>query len=262
MRELLTDLDSDPALSDPDPVKRAQLLMRTPLPKRFYKAVDIAVLDGSHAVRLDGRAAKTPGRATIALPTAAAAQLVADEFAEQVDVINPVSMPVLRLANTAIDGVAREPDAVAEDILRFSSSDLLCYRAEGPEGLVARQSAAWDPVLDWVVTALGARFTIAEGVMHVAQPPAAIQAVKFHLASGSEPFRLAAMHLLTSISGSALLALAVEAGALSAEDAWKAAHVDEDWQIDHWGQDSEAIARRNARWRDFNAAARLIAALD
>lgn len=261
MRELLTDIEADILLSDPDPVRRAQNQMRKDLPKRFYKAVSVVPADGGFAIQLDGRPARTPGRAFIVLPTEAAAQIVADEFAAQETVIDPVSMPTMRLANTVIDGVANEPEAVAEDMLRFAGSDLLCYRADTPDGLIARQNAAWDPVLDWAASKLGARMTLAEGVIHVAQPPAAIQALKIHLANRMEPFRLGAMHLMTSLSGSALLALAVEAGELSAEQAWEASNVDEDWQVEHWGQDSEAVARRNARWRDFDAAARLIRSL-
>lgn len=261
MRDLLNDIEAGNLLSDADPVKRARNQMRASLPKRFYKQTSVAAAGDGFAVHLDGRPARTPGRAVLALPTRAAAELVAGEYAAQETVIDPAAMPTLRLANTVIDGVAREAEAVAEDILRFSSSDLLCYRAEGPDGLVARQNAAWDPVLDWAAAKLGARMTLAEGVMHVAQPPAAIQAIRLHLASRMDPFRLGALHLMTSLTGSALLALAVDAGELSAEDAWTAAHVDEDWQIEQWGQDSEAVARRNARWRDMRAAARLLDAL-
>jgi chaperone required for assembly of F1-ATPase len=258
----MRDILSAPDDSVSDPVRRAQEQMRIELPKRFYKIVSVAEGEGGFQIHLDGRAARTPGRAAITLPTEAAAKCVADEFAAQIDVINPSTMPTFRLVNTAIDGVAKETEAVAEDVLRFSSSDMLCYRADSPQGLVARQNEAWDPILDWAATEIGAHLVLAEGVIHVAQPPVAIQAVKFHLSKLTDPFRLAGIHLMTSISGSAIVALAVEAGAISPEEAWQAAHIDEDWQIEHWGQDSEAVARRNGRWRDFSAAASLIAALD
>lgn len=267
MRDLLNDLDTGSHLSDPDPTKRAQNQMRTPLPKRFYKEVTLADTDGGVAVHLDGRAVRTPGRAPVILPTPAAAQLVADEYAAQGEEINPVSMPATRLVNTAIDGVAREPEAVLEDILRFASSDLLCYRADTPQKLIDRQNEAWDPVLDWAAAALQARFALAEGVIHVKQSPAAIQALRIHLGHrlGDEPavlaLRLAALHLMTSLTGSALLALAVEAGETDAAQAWRAAHIDEDWQIEHWGQDAEALARRNARHRDFTAAVQMLESL-
>lgn len=262
MRDLLNDLDAGRHLSDPDPVRRAQIQMRTPLPKRFYTAASVAPGEAGHVVMLDDKAARTPARALLELPTARAAQLVADEFSAQQETIDPVTMPVMRLTNTAIDGVAREADAVLEDILRFASSDLLCYRADAPEKLVARQNEAWDGVLDWARDALGARLNLAEGIVHVEQPREAIAALGLYLARRREPFRLAALHLMTSLTGSALLALAVEAGERSVDDAWTAAHVDEDWQAEHWGHDAEAMARRAHRRRDMLAAARLLETLD
>lgn len=261
MRDILSDLESDIHLSDPDPVKRAQLSMRTPLPKRFYKEATVEEGEDGFAVTLDGKRAKTPGQQPLVLPTRAAAQLLADEFEAQQTEINPVTMPVLRLVNTALDGVAREPEAVAEDILRFASSDLLFYRADGPETLVERQAEAWDPVIDWARNALHARFMLAEGVMPVEQPREAVEAVRRHLAPRIEPLRLASLHLLTSLMGSALLALAVESGELSPDQAWDAAHVDETWNAEQWGHDAEAVARHNARRRDMLAATRLLEAL-
>jgi len=261
MRDILNDLESGQALSDPDPMRRAQIQMRTPLPKRFYKDVAVAEGEGGFIVQLDGRAVKTPGKALLVLPTEAAARLIADEFAAQGETLDLASMPVYRLVNTAIDGVANDPQAVVEDILRFSSSDLLCYRADGPETLVARQNEAWDSVLDWARATLGARFVLAEGVIHVDQPRDAITAIGIHLNQRAEPLRLAALHVMTTLTGSALLALAVDFGELGAEAAWKAAHVDEDFQAEHWGQDAEALARRANRKRDLMAAAQLLEAI-
>jgi chaperone required for assembly of F1-ATPase len=262
MRDLLNDLEAGRYLSDADPVKRARNQMKAALPKRFYKAVTTAEEEGGHVVKLDGRPVRTPAGAVLALSNAAAARLVADEYAAQEEHVDPLAMPVTRLANTAFDGVSSAMDAVLEDILKFSTSDLLCYRAEAPEALVERQAEAWDPVLAWVRSELGARFMLAEGVMHVEQPRETIGAVAIHLRKRAEPFRLAAIHLMTSLTGSALLALAVETGALDAATAWTAAHVDEDWNIEHWGEDAEAAARRAARRRDMMGAASLLAALD
>jgi chaperone required for assembly of F1-ATPase len=261
MRDILNDLEAGPVLSDPDPVRRAQLQMRTPQPKRFYKDVTVAEGGGGFTVQLDGRPVKTPGKALLVLPTEAAAGLVAKEFAAQGETLDLASIPVYRLVNTAIDGVANDTQAVVEDILRFSSSDLLCYRADGPETLVRRQNEAWDPVLDWARAALGARFLLAEGVIHVEQPREAIAAIGVHVNQRAEPLRLAALHVMTSLTGSALLALAVDSGELDAEVAWKAAHVDEDFQAEHWGQDAEALARRANRKRDMMAAAELVEAI-
>ncbi|HWK66516.1 MAG TPA: ATP12 family protein [Rhizobiaceae bacterium] len=262
MRDLLNDLEAGNHLSDPDPVKRAQNQMKVPLPKRFYEKVETVKAAEGYAIHLDGRPVRTPGKALLALPTEEAANLVANEFAGQGEEIDPMSMPVTRLANTAIDGVANDTQAVLEDILRFASTDLLYYRADSPVRLVARQAEAWDPVIDWVHGRLGVHFFLAEGVMHVEQPRESIAAIGFHLRQREEPLRLAALHVMTSITGSALLALAVEADELEPEAAWTAAHIDEDWNIEHWGDDFEAVARRNARKRDFMAATDLLRALD
>lgn len=235
--------------------------MKAPLAKRFYKTVTVEREPEGFSVRLDGRPVRTPSGRAVVLATEKAARLVADEFDSQDDRIDPLTMPVTRLVNTAVDGVSTDPQAVLEDILRYSSSDLVCYRAEGPEAFVARQAEAWDPIIDWARSALGARFLLAEGVMHVEQPRETIGAVGVHLRQRDDIFRLAAMHVITATTGSALLALAFEAGAIEAEAAWNAAYIDEDWNIEHWGLDAEAASRRNARKRDMLGAAALIEAL-
>lgn len=261
MRDLLNDLEAGKLVSDPDPMRRAQNQMRQALPKRFYKEAEAVETPEGFAVQLDGRPVRTPGRALLALPSAAAAALVAAEFAAQDETIDPVTMPVLRIVNTAIDGVAPDMQAVLEDVMRFSASDLLCYRADAPEALVARQGEAWDPVLDWARSALGARFFLAEGVMHVEQPRESVAAVGLWLRQRQEPFRLSAIHVMTTLTGSALLALAVEAEALTPEEAWTAAHVDEDWNAEQWGEDAEAAARRVVRRKEFDAAVALVRSL-
>lgn len=261
MRDLLDDLEAGRHLSDPDPVRRAQIQMRRPLPKRFYTEVSVVEMPEGFVVHLDGKPVHTPGKALLALPVLEAAMLVADEFAAQQDTIDPTTMPALRLVNTAIDGVASDTQAVLEDVMRFSSSDLLCYRADAPEALVARQADAWDPVLDWAQSTLGARFHLAEGVIHVEQPRESIAAVGIWLRQREEPFRLSAIHLMTTLMGSALLALATEAGAIDPDAAWQAAHVDEDWTVEQWGEDAEATERRKQRRHDFDAAVALARAL-
>ncbi|MBX3574835.1 MAG: ATPase [Mesorhizobium sp.] len=261
MRDILEDLEAGLYLSDPDPIRRAQIQSKMPLPKRFYAEVSVGERDVGYAILLDGKPVRTPGRALLILPTERVARLVADEFAAQKSEIDPVTMPVTRIANSAVDGVTKEPQAVAEDIVKYSGTDLLLYRAGSPQALVERQAGAWDPVLDWVRREIGARFILAEGVMHVAQPAESIEAVRRHLGGRTEPLRLAAMHVMTTLTGSALLALAVEAGALDVDAAWDAAHVDEDWNIEQWGTDAEAQARRAFRKADMIAAANLIAAL-
>jgi chaperone required for assembly of F1-ATPase len=235
--------------------------MKRPLPRRFYKDVAVVGEGGAYGVSLDGKSIRTPGNALLVLPSERAARLVADEFAAQGETIDPMSMPVYRLVNTAIDGVASDPQAVLEDILRFASSDLVCYRADAPQTLVDREAEAWDPVIDWARTGLGARFLLAEGVMHVEQPRETIAAVGVHLSQRTAPLRLAALHVMAGLMGSALLALAVDFGELDPETAWNAAHVDEDFQSEQWGLDADAAARRAARKRDMMAAAILLNAI-
>lgn len=259
MRDLLSDLEAGRHLSDPDPVKRAQNQMKPPVVKRFYDKVTVEKRDDGFVVLLDGRPVRTPGKNIVVLPFEAAAEIVREEYDAQVEKIDPVTMPATRLVNTAIDGVAADTQAVVDDIVRYASSDLLCYRADGPDALVVRQATAWDPVLDWAKIGLGARFVLGEGIIHVSQPREAVDAVARHLAGRSEPLRVAALHLMTTLTGSALLALAVEAGELDAEAAWAAAHVDETWNAEQWGEDYEAAARNRARWVDFGAAVRLLA---
>lgn len=261
MRELLNDLEAGRYLSHENPMERARAQMRQPQPKRFYSKVEVMEAEDGFRVLLDDKPVRTPGRAFLAMPTEAAARLVAEEFEAQGETLDIPAMPVLRLANTALDGVAQDPQSVLEDILRYASCDLVCYRADGPGGLIARQAECWDPVIDWARATLSARMVLAEGVMHVDQPREAIAAIGVHLNARREPLRLAALHVMTSLTGSALLALAVDMGELSAEDAWTAAHVDEDWNIAQWGEDSEAKAMRIAKHRDMIGAARLLAAL-
>jgi chaperone required for assembly of F1-ATPase len=261
MRDLLDELLRGHA-DRRDPVRAAREAMKTSLPKRFYKTVTVARAAEGFTVELDSKPVRTPGRALLLLPGEAAARLVADEFAAQKDVLDPLAMPVWRLVNTAIDGVASDPQAVIEDIMRYAASDLICYRAEGPERLIERQAELWDPWIDWARVRFSARFILAEGVMHVEQPRETIAAVGLHLRQRDEPLRLAAIHVMTTLTGSALLALAVENGALSPEDAWTAAHVDEDWNIAQWGEDAEAAAIRSRRKEEMLAAAALLRALE
>lgn len=233
---------------------------RKPLPKRFYREASAAASDGGWRVMLDGRVARTPGKRELTLPSTALAEAVAAEWAAQGEQIDPETMPLTRMANTAIDGVAGREQAVAEDIVAFSGSDLVCYRAESPRELVVEQAQAWNPVLEWARHRLGARFEVASGIVHVAQDPAALAAVAERLAD-LDPFRLTALHVMTTLTGSALIALAHADGLIDAASAWHAAHVDEDWQVRHWGEDQEAAERRRRRWQDMEAASRFLSLL-
>jgi chaperone required for assembly of F1-ATPase len=243
-----------------DPMRAAQANMRPPPVGRFYKAVELREADGRHALLLDGRGARTPGRKPLSATSRPLMLKVAEEWERQRETIDPADMPLTRLLNSAIDGVAHTIAETRADILSYAGSDLICYRAEEPDTLVARQAHGHDPVLRWAAEALGARLKVTTGVTHVAQPPEALAAVGAALDLYDDPVVLAALSVMTTLSGSALLALAVGRGFLSAEAAWKTAHVDEDFQAERWGADAEAVARRQARWREFEAAAHALAA--
>jgi chaperone required for assembly of F1-ATPase len=243
-----------------NPMRAAQANMRPKPVRRFFKAVELGEADGRHALMLDGRRARTPGRNSLAAHSRALMLEVAAEWARQSEIIDPTEMPLTRLLNSAIDGVAHTMAETRADILGYAGSDLVCYRAEEPETLAARQAQAFDPVLRWAAESLGARFNVTSAVMHVPQPQEALTAIRAALDAYTDPVALAALSVMTTLTGSALLALAVARGILSPEAAWRAAHVDEDFQAEKWGADAEAVARRQARWRDFEAAGLAIAA--
>ncbi|MFW6077968.1 MAG: ATP12 family chaperone protein [Hyphomicrobiales bacterium] len=228
-----------------------------PAQKRFYEAVTVTGESGGFGIALDRRPLRTPARAPLVVPTRALAETIAEEWAAQGEHIVPATMVLTRLANTAIDRVAGREQAVAEDIVAYGSCDLLCYRADSPERLAARQADAWDPLLTWAARRLGSHFVCVAGVVHHPQPDAALKALAREL-EHQGAFRLAALHTITTLTGSAVLALALREGAMSADAAWAAAHVDEDWQIEQWGPDAEAEARRAARRREFDCAMRLL----
>jgi chaperone required for assembly of F1-ATPase len=291
MRDLFEDMFSNQPL---DPTEAARRAMRPQLRRRFYERAQVedAGDDGAGEFRilLDGRPIRTPARRTLAAPTRALAEAIAAEWEAQREVIDPARMPLTRLANSIIDGVADAAAAVAAEVEKYLASDLLFYRAESPDGLVAREAAAWDPVLAWAREALGARFVTAQGMVHVAQPAQSLAAASAALASEAsgqrghslkvrapdtrpEPgssaraaiprdlWRLGAVHAITTLTGSALIAIALARGALTIEQAWATAHVDEDWNMAFWGRDEVALERRAARFAEMQAAALVLQAV-
>jgi chaperone required for assembly of F1-ATPase len=197
--------------------------------KRFYK--DVTVAD-DFGIALDGRAVKTPMKAPLLLPTRA-------------------------LADTAIDRVGQHRAAIEQEVLDYANSDLVCYRTDRPPELVARHVKSWDPVVDWARTVLDAPFEVTDGILHRPQPEAALAAFAVAVQALSD-FELAAFHSIMTLTGSALIAMMLARKAMVPEAAWLAAHVDEDYQIEHWGQDSEAQARRAARYAEFMACCRFL----
>lgn len=227
--------------------------------KRFYRHVTVAVGDGGHAVLLDGRPIRTPGRAPLALPTAALAAAVAGEWEAQGETIAPASMPLTGIANAAIDLVTPDIAAFAAPLARYGESDLLCYRAPETD-LAAEQARLWNPLLVWAEQQFGIEFALASGVMHVAQPGGTSEALSSALLA-LDPFRLAALAPIISIGGSLVVALALVHGAFDGEALWQAVTLDERWQEDRWGEDAEATAARERRHGEWQAATRFLALL-
>lgn len=234
-----------------------------PLPKRVYKRAEAGPAQASNSfpVLLDGRPARTPKGRELAMPTRPLAEAVAREWDTQGQLIDPSVMPLTRLVNTVLDGVQGRENDVRDDIVKYAGSDLVCYRAEGPGELVQRQAGAWDPVLAWAADRFDLELALSRGIVPVTQSSVAMDRVR-GVVVPLDAFRLAALHIMVTLTGSALLGLALLHGHLSVDAAWAAAHVDEDWQISQWGEDAEAAARRRAREQDMRAAAELLRLLD
>lgn len=224
-------------------------------PKRFWKAATPAPVEGGFTVTLDGRPVKTPAKALLVLPTEGLARLIAAEWDAQVDMVAPETMPATRAANSAIDKVQVQFAEVAEMLAEYGGTDLLCYRAEGPEPLVARQAAGWAPLLDWARDRYQAPLVATAGVMYIAQPPGSLAALRAAVFAQT-PFQLAALHDLIAITGSLVLGLAVAEGRLSADEAFALSRIDEHWQIEQWGEDEEAAAKEALKLQALREAAR------
>jgi chaperone required for assembly of F1-ATPase len=222
------------------------------LPKRFYDAASFLESAEGFAILLDGKTVRTPARTELCVAGKALAEGVVNEWNAQKDVIDPASMPMTTRANTALDRVRGRESEVVDELVEYAGSDLLCYRADGPEGLVALQSEHWDPVLWWIKSTLGAEFITQTGISHINQPAQSLEIIRGAF-SGFDPYVLTPLHTMTTLTGSAMLPLAHLRGHLTKDELWTATHVDEDWQISQWGEDDEAIARRALRRAELGA---------
>jgi chaperone required for assembly of F1-ATPase len=222
--------------------------------KRFWTDVSV---DIDRVVRLDGRPVRTPGRVPLALPNAALAEAVAEEWRAVGDTIDPRAMPLTGLANAAIDRVATDPAAFAAGLAAYGESDLFYYRAVEPPELVVRQAAAWNPLLDWARGRYDVHFETTAGVMHIAQPPATLARLSETLIR-RDAFALVALQPIVTITGTLIGALALAEGATDAETLWRAAQIDENWQAEQWGEDALATQARDAKRRDYDAAVRFL----
>lgn len=228
--------------------------------KRFWSDVSVAAAGEGYGLQLDSRPVRTPGRAPLVLPTRALAEAVAHEWRAVGATIDPRAMPLTGLANAAIDRVAPDPAGFAAGLARYGESDLLCYRAEAPAPLVARQAASWDPLLDWARGRYDVHFETAAGVMHRPQPPATVARLAEAVAA-LDAYRLAGLSPVVTVGGSLVAALALLEGAADRDAVWQAAQLDEDWQAEHWGEDELATRTRDARKADFDAGARFLGLL-
>lgn len=224
--------------------------------KRFWKEVTVE----GREIRLDGKPVRTPGRVPLVLPTDALAEAVAEEWRAVGETIDPRAMPLTGLANAAIDRIAPDSATFAAGLAAYGESDLLYYRAELPEPLVARQQAAWDPLLDWARGRYDVHFETTAGVMHRPQPRATLTRLGEAVAA-LDAFRLAGLSPLVTVSGSLVAALALLEGAVDADTMWFASQIDEAWQAEQWGEDTLAVQAREAHRADFDAGARFLALL-
>lgn len=229
--------------------------------KRFWKDAVVVEEDGGYAIALDGRRVKTPARAPLAVPTAALAKAIAGEWRDAEEMIDPRAMPLTGLANAAIDRVTADPDAFVATLAKYGETDLLCYRAGTPDALVRRQGLAWDPLLAWARRRFDVDFRTTDSAMFVAQPAATVDRLA-HGVAALDHFRLAGLAPMVTIGGSLVAALAVIEEAVSADSAWDAVSLDDQWQLEQWGADAEAQAALDARRRDFLLAARFLKLLD
>ena len=218
--------------------------------KRFWKEATCAEVEGGFTVHLDGRPVKTPNKSALTVPTRAMAQAIAVEWGAQDKVIDPLSMPVTRSANAAIDKVTPQHGEVAEMIAAYGGTDLLCYRAESPEALVARQAQAWDPLLERAKREFAAPLKVTAGVMHCAQPDDSLRALS-ELVRGLTPFELTALHDLVALSGSLIIGLATMEGWGDADEFWRISRIDETWQEEQWGPDEEASELAETKRQSF-----------
>jgi len=229
--------------------------------KRFWKQAAVAPVEGGWTVKLDGKPLRTPERKPLAVPAEALARAIAAEWNEAAETIDPREMPLTGLANAAIDRVAPDPQAFAAGLAKYGESDLACYRAETPRGLAAWQEKSWDDLLAWGRRRFDVDFCTTTGILHVAQPEATVGRLAQAVAS-LNPFRLAGLSPLVTIGGSLVAALAVAEKQLTPEQAWDAVTIDDQWQSEQWGADSEAEAALQARRDAFFAASKFLELLE
>jgi len=225
--------------------------------KRVYRIVATELAGPGHAVTLDGKRMRTPGRRELLVPTAALAAAIAAEWDAQHDEIRPAAMPLTRLAATAIDRTADRRDETIAETANYAGTDLVCYRADHPPSLAERQHTAWQPLIDWAAERYASRLAVTTGIVPKPQDPAALAGFAETIAAFDD-FRLTGLHTATAACGSLVIALALSAGRVDAAEAFALSQLDETFQIEAWGEDAEAKQRRDALAADIAATARFL----
>jgi chaperone required for assembly of F1-ATPase len=225
--------------------------------KRFYQKAEPATRAGGYAVTLDGKPIKTPGKRDLFVPSEALAAAIAEEWNAQETEVRASTMPLTRLATTAVDRVATQRDAIIRQTANYAATDLVCYRAGHPPALAARQHAVWQPLIDWAVLRYDAPLVVTSGVIPKSQSVESLRAFAAAVAE-QDDFVLTALHVATAACGSLVIGLALIARHLDAEEAFAASQVDESFQIEAWGEDAEQAERRRLLAADIQAAARFI----
>jgi chaperone required for assembly of F1-ATPase len=228
--------------------------------KRFYKSAGVTETPEGFAVLLDAKPVRTPAKRPLTVPARALAQAIAEEWLAQGETVDPKRLPLTRLASIALDLVAPRREAVIAEVAKYAGTDLVCYRAEQPPDLAARQHAAWQPLIDWATLRFDAPLAVTAGILPVAQATATLKAFQAAVAA-YDTHRLAALHLATAACGSIVLALAIVEGRIDAETAFFAAELDESYEIERWAEDAEQSKRRAGLKDDIALAARFVALL-
>lgn len=226
-------------------------------PRRFYKEVSVATVEGGHVIRLDGKDLRSPAKHPLLLPTRALADAIAAEWQAQTEKIQPATMPLMQLAATAVDRVMPARETIIADVAGYAGTDLVCYRAEEPPALVQRQAHHWDPLIDWLRRRYDVSLVVTAGIVAVSQPPATLAVLTRRVAAFPD-FALAAFASLVGATGSLVIALALADGEITPEQAAHAAQLDELFQTERWGADAEAVERRVAQLGDLVAGKRFL----
>ena len=206
--------------------------------KRFWKNVHVVPSEARYLIKLDDKILKTPAKRQMELPTEALAKKVASEWDEQVEEIDPTTMPFTKSANAALDKVSEQFEEVGSLLGEYGDTDLLYYRADSPPELQKRQKIGWDPIVKWAENTFKVKINCGTGIVYIPQNEQMFSEIRIKI-SNLSIFELTAFYDMVSITGSLILGLAIINGRLSAEEAYQLSRVDELWQLEQWEDSAE-----------------------